>query len=372
MRIGIDARFWHSTNTGIGQYTKGLVKGLAKIDRKNEYLIFIRKRDLEEWDVSAPNFHPVVVDIAHYTLAEQFVLPWILLSHRLDLVHFANFNFPLLYPKKFTVTIHDLAYFVFPGHRLKGRIFKWGYYIAMWMAPRRSARVIAVTKYTRDEIVRRLGGNPKHIAVILEGVDSSRFPQKMVNKSALLALKRRLNIKGPVILYIGNFRRHKNLSTLLKAFALLREKGVEAQLLLGGKSEPDVLDEIGRHPFKKDIVVAGFISNAELPSFYALADLFVYPSLYEGFGLQILEAQYMGVPVAASRATTLPEVGGKGALYFDPLDACEIALVASKILRDEKVQDRLVKKGYDNLKRFSWEECAEKTLHVFQDVVYKH
>src|SRR3990170_8425690 len=106
MRIGIDARFWHSSNTGIGQYTKGLVKALAKIDRKNEYVIFLRKKDLEEWDIGASNFRPVVVDIMHYSFAEQIILPWIFLSHRLDLIHFANFNFPILYPGKFVVTIH--------------------------------------------------------------------------------------------------------------------------------------------------------------------------------------------------------------------------------------------------------------------------
>jgi glycosyltransferase involved in cell wall biosynthesis len=368
MRIGIDARFWHSTHTGIGQYTKGLVHGLAKIDRENEYIVFIRRRDLEEWDVKAPNFKPIVVDIAHYSLAEQLVFPFILLSHRPDLVHFANFNHPIFYPGKFTVTIHDLAYFVFPGHRLKGRIFKWGYFLTMWMGVKRAARVIAVTKYTRDEIVRRLGEDKSKIDVIYEGVDVPRFPSR---RSTRHDLKAKFGLRWPVIFYVGNWRRHKNLSTLISAFGLLRKKGVEAHLLLGGKTEPDILELISDHPHKKDIVVAGFIPNESLPDYYAAADVFVYPSLYEGFGLQILEAQHMGVPVAASKATTLPEVGGKGALYFNPLDAESLALVVSNILDDEDVRDNLIKKGYKNLKRFSWEKAAEETLRVFEGIVGK-
>src|SRR3990170_8805894 len=108
MRIGIDARFWHSMHAGMSQYTKGLVKGLAKIDRSNDYLIFIRREDLAEWDVGAPNFHPHVLDIPHYSFAEQLLLPWILMGYRLDVMHFANFNHPLLYPRLFTVTVHDL------------------------------------------------------------------------------------------------------------------------------------------------------------------------------------------------------------------------------------------------------------------------
>lgn len=366
MRIGIDARFWHSRNTGIGQYTKGLVKGLAKIDRTNEYIVFIRQHDLEEWDVGAPNFRPVVVNIPHYSLAEQLIFPWILLSHRLDLVHFANFNFPILYPKRFTVTIHDLAYFVFPGHRLKGRIFKWGYYLNMWVGVHRASKIIAVTTYTRDEIVKRLGGSPNKISVILEGVDFSRFPRVNRNREAL---RDQLGLKWPALFYVGNWRRHKNLATLLEVFRLLRGKNIQAQLVLGGKSEADILEAVKKHPFRKDIIVAGFVSNEKLPDYYAIADVFVYPSLYEGFGLQILEAQYLGVPVAASRATTLPEVGGDGALYFDPLDPGNIALVVSNILSNKSLQNSLREKGFANLNRFSWEESARRTLKVFEDVV---
>jgi len=367
MRIGIDARFWHSSNTGIGQYTKGLVKGLAAIDRKNEYVIFLRKKDLEEWDIGAPNFHPVVIDIMHYSFAEQLIMPWKLLTHRFDLVHFANFNFPLFYPKKFTVTIHDLAYFVFPGQRLKGRLFKWGYYLTMWMGVKRANKIIAVTKYTRDEIIRLLGGNKKKVKVILEGIDVARFPNPNADPTSLA---RRLNIKHPVIFYVGNWRAHKNVPTLLAAFRELREKGQKAQLILGGKTSEEGLQLIQHHPFKKDIVVAGFIANDELPQYYALANVFVYPSLYEGFGLQVLEAQYMGVPVAASKTSTLPEVAGVGARYFNPLDASEMALVVSNILRDSRLQKSLRERGYRNLKRFSWERCARETLKIFEEVVH--
>ena len=355
-------------HAGMSQYTKGLVKGLAKIDRSNDYLIFIRREDLAEWDVGAPNFHPVVIDIPHYSFAEQFLLPWILMGYRLDVTHFANFNHPLLYPRLFTVTVHDLAYYFFPGRRLKGQIFKWGYFLTMWMAVHRASKVVAITKYVKDDIVKRFGVNPKRIAVVMEGVDPSRFPAK--NREAAASLKHRLGIRWPVLFYVANWRMHKNHQTLLEAFQILREKGIQAHLVLGGKPVGDLIEQINHHPFKKDIIVAGFIPDNELGSFYAAADVYVFPSLYEGFGLPLLEAQYTGVPVAASRATTLPEVGGDSARYFNPLDANEMALVVSKILQDKKLAASLVRKGYENIKRFSWEKAARETLKVFEEVVH--
>jgi glycosyltransferase involved in cell wall biosynthesis len=369
MRIGIDARFWHSKHAGISQYTKGLVKSLAAIDRQHDYYVIIRKEDLSEWDVGAPNFHPVVIDIPHYSLAEQLFLPWKLLSLHLDLVHFCNFNHPILYPGRFTVTIHDLAYYFFPGRRLRGFLFQWGYYLVMWLAVRRAARVVAVTDYVKKEIVRRFGLRPWRVVVIHEGVDPARLKHRRIPASAVAALKRRLGIVSPVILYIANWRPHKNHRTLLEAFALVRQKKVKAQLVLGGTPSAELLDVIDRHPFKKDIVVAGFIPEGELPLYYALATVYVFPSLYEGFGLPLLEAQYLGVPVATSQATSLPEIGGESVRYFAPLDAGEMALVVSSILRDRSLQKELVQKGYANVRRFSWEETARATFNLFQRVI---
>jgi glycosyltransferase involved in cell wall biosynthesis len=370
MRIGIDARFWHSTHAGMSQYTKGLVKGLAKIDRQNEYLVFLRKKDLEEWDIGAPNFHPVVIDIPHYSFAEQLILPFLLRSYRLDLVHFANFNHPLLYWGKFTVTIHDLAYYFFPGRRLKGAIFKWGYYLTMWMAVRRARTVIAITQYVKEDIIRRFRIPARKIAVVYEGVDFTRFPKDKMTEEATAQLKRRLGMKWPVLFYVANWRVHKNHRMLLEAFRILREQGRDVQLLLGGQPTEELLTLIRQHRYSKDIIIAGFIPDTELAKYYALADVYVFPSLYEGFGLPLLEAQHMGVPVAASRSTTLPEVGGNSALYFDPLDAKDIALVASKILGSKGTQETLRRRGIKNLARFSWEQAARETIKVFQKVAH--
>ncbi len=368
MRIGIDARFWHSMHAGMSQYTKGLVKGLAKIDRQNDYFIILRKRDLDEWDVGAPNFHPVVYDIPHYSITEQFVLPWKLLTLKLDLVHFTNFNFPLIYPKRFTVTIHDFAYYFFPGRRLKGRIFKWGYHLVMWAAVRRAARIIAITRYVAKEIVKNFGVKEGKIAVVYEGVDPDRFANRSIGGGRIGAIKQKLGIRWPVLFYTANWRVHKNHATLLRGFELLRSQGIKAQLLLGGRPADDILLAINVHPYKKDIIIAGFIDDKELANYYALTDVYVYPSLYEGFGLPLIEAQYMGIPVAAARATTLPEVGADSVRYFSPLDANDLALVVSNILRSKSTQEKLRLKGFKNIKRFSWEKAGKETLKIFEEV----
>lgn len=370
MRIGIDARFWHSMHAGMSQYTKGLVKGLAKIDRTNDYFIILRKRDLDEWDVGAPNFHPVVYDIPHYSFSEQLVLPWKLLALNLDLMHFTNFNFPLVYPKKFTVTIHDLAYYFFPGRRLKGRIFKWGYYLTMWAAVHRAAKVIAITKYVAGDVAKSFRVDRKKIVVVYEGVDPDRFLNRNISRERVEALKRQLGIKWPLLFYVANWRVHKNHATLLQGFEVLRNRGIKAQLLLGGKPTEETLSLINRHPYEKDIIVVGFIDDKELANYYALADVYVFPSLYEGFGLPLVEAQYMGVPVAAAKATTLPEVGEDSVLYFSPLDAEDLALVVSNILRSKKTQASLRQRGFRNLKRFNWGKAGQETLKVFKEVAH--
>ena len=363
MRIGIDGRFWHSSNAGLSQHTKGIVKALAKYDKENKYIVFLRKNGLEEWDLNVSNFQVEVVDIKHFSLSEQFIFPLKLLIHKLDLMYFPNFNHPIFYPGKFITTVHDLAYLQFPGNLLKGPVFKWGYFLVLWMGGKCAYKILADTQIGKDEFVKRLGAHPKKIEVIPLGVDFSRFKQ---DRKQMLRLKQKLGIHCPVIFYVGGWRPHKNIPVLLSAFQKIRTK-TEARLLLGGMPSSEILELIEQHPFKKDIIVSRFIPEVELANYFGLADVFVFPSLYEGFGLPILEAQYMDVPVAVSQASTLPEVGGEGALYFNPQDDQDMAAVILKILKDKKVQQKLIDRGRENLKRFSWDKSAQKLHNIFRN-----
>lgn len=365
MRIGIDGRFWHSRHVGLSQHTKGIIKALTKVDKENQYLVFLRRQDLEEWDIKADNFQVEIIDIAHFTLSEQVILPIKLLGYKLDLMYFPNFNHPIFYPGKFITTVHDLAYLRFPGQRLKAPIFKWGYFLTLWMGSKRAHKILADTHLGKDEFVQKLGAHPEKVEVVPLGVDFTRLKK---DKKKCLELKKKLQLQYPVILYLGGWRSHKNISTLLLAFGKIRRTKTNIHLLLGGLPNKEILQLINNNPFKKDIIISGFIPELELADYFGVADLFVFPSLYEGFGLPILEAQYLSVPTVASQSSTLPEVGGKGALYFDPHNPQEMAVVVLKVLNDKKLQQQLIKEGKNNLKNFSWDNYAQKLHNIFKGV----
>lgn len=368
MKIGIDARFYHSRHAGISRYTKGLVHALFAIDKKNHYTVFLYPEAKDEWTIDQPNVVPVFTNIGHYSWREQVIFPSDLSKYKFDLVHFCNFNHPVLYPGKFVVTIHDLAYFIYEGERLKGKLIKPAFRVVMESAVRRARKVIAITDYTKREVVRRFRVPAKRVAVIHEGVDQKQFTKGRSNE--VTKLKRKYDLEDPVILYVGQWRPHKNVPVLLEAFRVFRQSGRKVQLVLGGSPNPDVLAVIESHPFKDDIVVRGFIPDSELPVWYQSASVFVFPSLHEGFGLPVLEAQAVGVPVIASSATTLPEVGGKGALYFHPDRPRELAGHLSALLSNKDLRARMIRLGRENIRRFNWRDAAEKTLKLYEEIVH--
>jgi glycosyltransferase involved in cell wall biosynthesis len=366
MDIGIDARFYHSRHAGISRYTKGLLHALFPIDKKNHYTVFLYPEAMEEWEVKQSNVETVITSVGHYSWAEQAIFPFDLLKRKFDLVHFCNFNHPVLYPGKFIVTVHDLAYFLFPGKRLKGPFVKPAFKLTMRSAILRAKKIIAVTGFARQEIIQNMGADPSKVVAIPEGVDRNEF--RSVEKETVTALKKKYGLSKPVIFYVGQWRVHKNIPVLLEGFRLLREKGVMAQLVLGGTSDPAIASTIENHPFKKDIKVMGFIPDAELPSWYQLADVFAFPSRYEGFGLPVVEAQALGVPVVSSSASTLPEIGGKGALYFDPDRPEQLSEHLSTLLSKKDLRARMIRLGRENLKRFDWERTARDTLKIYEEV----
>lgn len=364
MRIGIDGRFWHSSHAGLSQYTKGIIKALVRQDKENEYLVFLNNKDLEEWDIKAGNFRTIVINIGHFSWLEQLIFPFKLSLYKLDLVYFPNFNHPILYLGKIIITVHDLAYFYFPADRLKGKIFKWGYFLVMWLGARRALNIIVDTHLGKEELIKKLGAWENKVHVVPLGVDELRFK---VDQREVSKLKQKLKLNFPIVLYVGSWRKHKNLPALLSAFEKIRRQKIPLHMILGGKPNSKILEIIDVHPYKSDIRVLGFIPENHLGNFFGLADIFIYPSLYEGFGLPILEAQSLGIPVATSKVSTLPEVGGEGAFYFDPFDPQEMAEVILRILKDKKLRQALVKKGKENLKRFGWESSARQILNLLKE-----
>lgn len=368
MKIGIDCRMW---STPTGRYVREIVGQIAKLDRKNEYVLFFSDKDID--GVSFPaNFKKVRANVLWHTFSEQLVLPLIFLKENLDLLHVPHFNIPILYPKKFVVTIHDLtilrvntgrasthAYWFYQVKRL-------GFKVVLLTAVLRSKKILTVTDFVKRDIVKTFKVREEKVVVAPNAVTPDF---KRVAESKITAILPKYRVKKPYLFYVGNAHPHKNVEGLLTAFEVVSEKHPDLQLVLGGKRcfFYERLEEEWKNAkiFPK-INFAGFIDEQDLPTLYSGAEMFINPSKHEGFGLQLLEAFACGTKVACSKETSLPEVGGKAAYYFDPYDPRDMAEVILRAIDDKS--NKRIKLGYKRVREYSWEKSAKKVLGLYKTV----
>lgn len=321
-KIGIDAKFFGAKDRGIGRYVENLIRNLEKIDGENQYIVFLEKERWNDYQPENPNFSKAPFkDFKKYNL---------------DLMHFTYFKAPIFYKGKFIVTIHDLIF----SHI--GFLKRIAYKIILKSALKRAEKIIAVSEFTKKEILRKYHINPDKIKVIYEGVSPAR------------SAKRSFGGRGkPYILYVGNDYPHKNLKRLCLAFKKLN---LDYQLVL----------------------ITDFVSDEELNKLYRNASLFVFPSLIEGFGLPPLEAMARGVPVACSNTGSLPEILGEAVVYFNPLDIDDMAekmrsILSNdgikKTLSNDRVKKDLIEKGFEQVKKYNWGKMAKETLRVYKNIV---
>ncbi|HTX86887.1 MAG TPA: glycosyltransferase family 1 protein [Candidatus Nanoarchaeia archaeon] len=385
-RIGIDARFYGPLGTGIGRYIQEVVDNVIKIDRENEYVIFLSRENFDEFVPTEARIKKVAVNARWYSLAEQIFMPWLIARERLDLMHFAHFNVPILTPVKFVVTIHDLILTKFPTVRASTlspwlyKIKNFFYQIVIALAVKRARKVIAVSEFTKKDIIGKFKIKPDKIAVTYEGVanlargNDSLFVKKLDDSQTLLSY----NIADNFLLYAGNAYPHKNLEVLLEVFAELRKKHPALRLVLAGKEDyfyQRLKATAARlnlwHDAVPDgpVIFTGYVPDVELEVLYRRALFYVFPSLYEGFGLPALEAMAKGCPVASSDKSCLPEILGDAALYFDPTDKADMFIKMDQLYSDEDLRQVLIKKGHRQVKRYNWWECARLTLEVYRSVL---
>jgi glycosyltransferase involved in cell wall biosynthesis len=372
MRIGIDARFYGSIGKGLGRYTEKLIQNLEKIDTQNQYFIFLSQEGFEQYHPQSGNFKKILADYKWYSLEEQLRMPTLLNKYQLDLVHFPHFNVPIFYRKKFVVTIHDLILLHFPT--LRGTTldpflywFKfWMYKIVIRFAIKRSEKIVTVSEFTKRDIIANYFINPQKISVTYEACDDfcNWLPEKedqVLKKYAIMK---------PYLLYVGNAYPHKNLEKLVSAFHELRKKILDIHLVLVGKEDyffKKLKERIAEKNQGAGIIFTGFISDAELDIFYKNALIYVFPSLYEGFGLPPLEAMARGVPVISSDHPCMQEILGKSAFYFKAKNEKEITKKLIETINNSELRKQLIQKGYAQIKKYSWRLMAEKTLHIYQN-----
>lgn len=372
MKIGIDARFFGLMGKGLGRYTQKLIEHLETIDSENQYVVFLRKENFDEYQPFNKNFTKVLADYRWYSFAEQLFYPRLLNSYKFDLMHFPHFNVPLLYRRTFVLTIHDLILVHFPTLRATklNPLVYWikylGYKLAISSAIARAESIIAVSEFTKNDIAGQYPQARKKITVTYEACDdlcriSNMAPHHILEKYGIIK---------PYLLYVGNAYPHKNLQGLVDAFAQVSSTFPDMQLALVGK-EDFFYARLKAYSAKKNIAgvhFLGFVSDQDLDVLYRFAQAYVFPSLYEGFGLPPLEAMAKGAVVVSSDHPCMQEILGEAALYADARNSKKFAEAIMQVLSDNGLRMDMIGKGYQQIKKYSWDGMAKQTFEIYQKI----
>lgn len=365
-QIGIDARLWGTGNTGIGRYIEELVKQLQLLDTQNQYVLFCRRKDLEAIP-SVPGWKKVVADVPHYSFSEQINLVQIFLQENLDLLHTPHFNVPILYPRPFIITLHDILW-----HKSKGTHVTnlpsplyWGKYaayrVAVKTAVARAKRIIVPSHTVERDVIRFFPQAKQKLVVTYEGV-----PQKSSDISVRPKDTVKQATEAPYVLYVGNLYPHKNVERLVQS---IKQMPTTLVVVCGRSIFQDKFRSFLEKEKVSNVVVLGHVSDSELTLLYKHAEAFVFPTLSEGFGLPGLEAMQSDCPVVCSAIPVLEEVYGDAALYFDPNDTRDMTEKIKEIVENKKLRQRLVNHGKKQVKKYSWRAMGQKTLAVYQEVL---
>jgi len=367
VRVAIDTRKLH--DFGIGTYIRNLLRHLARLDRESEYVLFCRPEDSLFAAELGPNFRSVPDRSAPYSLREQLSLPLAAAREHVDVYHAPHYVLPILIRGRRVVTIHDCIHLMFPQY-LPYRFAKTYARAMLYSATRRADRIVTVSESSKRDILRFFSVKPEKISVIYNAIDE-HFSVPPTDE-AVERVRGRYQLEDPFVLYVGNVKPHKNVERLIDAFGLLRRRGVDGLklVIIGDEiSKFQTLRRaVHRHKLHKHVRFLGFVPDDTLSVLYRLAGVFVFPSLYEGFGLPPLEAMACGAPVITSNVSSLPEVVGDAALLVDPYSSEAIAEAIWKVLSDSSLSERLRAKGLARAQDFSWQRSVARTLEIYREV----
>jgi glycosyltransferase involved in cell wall biosynthesis len=361
--VAIDARWLVG---GIGTYTENLLLGLGNGANGVEIHAITRFADAARVKESCSRV--TIVDVPIYTLMEQVLIPRA--ARECDLLHVPHFNIPLLYRRPLVVSIMDVIHLRSPEYRnsLSSVLYARPMLTA---AARRADHIFTVSNYSKTQIMEALGTPESKISVVHCGVGTQFHPNGGHQGSQ--PAPEALGIRRPYLLYVGNLKPHKNISTLLRAFARLRnDRKLSHSLLIVGDDarwKRGVVEECVRLGIRDSTVFVSYVSPELLPKIYSGADLLVMPSTAEGFGLPVLEAMACGTPVLSSNAASLPEVAGDAALYFDPASPEELAASIERILQSRDLRESLRDLGLQRVKKFSWQESIRKHMEIYSQLL---
>lgn len=367
MKLGVTSDWLNGDNhAGIANYVYNLLKELIKIKNRDMYLINYEENEFTY------KYNKIIIPNPLKGISKT--VSWYLYLgvqnnrlKKLDIIHNPT-QCPTFFrfKQKYIFTVHDITPLIdskeHPIHRVLS------YKLLLPRTLKTADKIIAVSNSTKKDLINYFNIPEEKIRVILNAADEKFKP---LSDKEVKEAKQKYSLNFPFILYVGTLEPRKNIPSLIKAFYKLKKKNLQYKLVITGKKGwkyKEIFETIDKLNLQNDVVFTGYVADEDLPALYNAADLFVYPSIYEGFGLPPLEAMACGTPVITSNTSSLPEVVGDAGIMIDPPDVDGLADAMHEVLTNEGLREDMIKKGLERAKMFSWEKCARETLEVYEEV----
>jgi glycosyltransferase involved in cell wall biosynthesis len=373
VKIAIDIR--RMNEFGVGTYTRNIIRALGRLDRENKYFLLGSQEKVREIGPLPENFKTIPIS-GPDTVQGFFQGHAVVRRLNCDLVHIPHlFWRPRYLPCRYVITVHDMLDHMYRGRNGSG--FKRTFHFQLTRrALKHAARIFAVSHFTKSEIENFFGIEPSRIEVIYNAIDQ-RFLTGHATEADRQLLAERYQVAGPFLLYAGRISPQKNIVRIIEAFAALKAE-LAKQDLFSDLKLIIIGDEVSKHPdlrrtvvrggVQNDVRFMGFLPIDVLRIFYDAAKVFVFPSLYEGFGLPPLEAMAHGTPVLTSNTSSIPEVVGNAAVMVNPENVFEMMRALQRVLLDSDLREKMRQRGYEQVKKFSWDRSAAEVLAGYEEV----
>lgn len=383
MVIGINGyeavvpRFGYGQKTGLprrvgsGEYCFELLLNLNKIDKKNNYIIYLPQSPTADLPKESSNWRYKIVGPRKLWTLFSLSLEFLFKRSKADVFFTPTHYLPVFSPQNSAISILDTSYINFPKSFKKSDLWQ----LKNWTAysVKKTKKIFTISQNSKDDIIKEYGLSEERVVVTYPGIkNESRI---MNQESGKGTIAKKYGIEGDYILFVGTLQPRKNIVRLIEAFSCISSSIINplSLIIVGNKGwkYEEILEAPKKFNIQNKVKFLDSVSDEDLISFYQNAFCFVLPSLYEGFGLPVLEAMQYGCPVITSNVSSLPEAGGDAALYVDPLSVDDIAKKLELIINDNDLKQKLIKKGHEQVKKFSWENTARKTLKALEELAGK-